>query len=149
MLIEDPFIGIVSPWLIRGSIEDCISQEKPVIIQDACPGRLLMDTYGNRQWKSIYSTEVRMYSPQLRNMSAVGCVKHDKNMIRNGHQTLLSMIEYLQLQRSVGPSIGCISSIYRQWFIWVNWVMTWLAVNVEFLLREINHNNELSPDDKC
>ena len=49
MLIEDSFIGIVSSWLIRGSVEDCISQEKPVIIQDACPGRLLMDTYGNRQ----------------------------------------------------------------------------------------------------
>ena len=46
------------------------------------------------------------------------------------------MIEYLQLQRSVGPNIGCISSIYRQWFNWVNWVMTWLAVNVEFLLRK-------------
>ena len=38
-----------SPWLIRGSIEVCISQEKPVILQDACPGRLLMDTYGNRK----------------------------------------------------------------------------------------------------
>ena len=49
MLIEDSFIGIVSSWLIRENIEDCISQEKPVIIQDACPGRLLMDTYGNSQ----------------------------------------------------------------------------------------------------
>ena len=39
------FIFIYTYWFV----EICISQEKPVILQDACPGRLLMDTYGNRK----------------------------------------------------------------------------------------------------
>ena len=45
MWIEDSWIEIVLPWLIRGSIEVYISQEKPVILCNACPGRLLIATY--------------------------------------------------------------------------------------------------------
>ena len=36
-------------YVLYNLVEICISQEKPVILQGACPGRLLMDTYGNRK----------------------------------------------------------------------------------------------------
>ena len=43
------WLVIVAFEIIVDDIEDCISQEKPVILQGACPGRLLMNTYGNRK----------------------------------------------------------------------------------------------------
>ena len=61
-----------SPWLIRGSIEVCISQEKPVILQGACPGRLLMNTYGNRNESDITLLKSRCTCKAHNIIAAVG-----------------------------------------------------------------------------
>ena len=54
------------------SIEVCRSQEKPVILQGACPGRLLMNTYGNRNESDITILKSRCTCKAHNIIAAVG-----------------------------------------------------------------------------